>query len=71
MGQAMIDCEIQFDDGNSFNARFAVLPRITERVILPDHGRFVVKNVLHFDLWGRESTAPAVMLSVVPLRDDD
>ena len=67
----MIDCEIRIDDCNSVNARFAVLPRVAEGVILPDHGRFVVKSVLHFDLWARQSTAPAVILLVERVSVDD
>jgi hypothetical protein len=60
----MIDCEIRIDDRNLLHARFAVLPRLGEEVILPDYGKFVVKNVLHFDLGGHESSHSAVTLSV-------
>jgi hypothetical protein len=67
----MIECEIWMEDRNSVKARFAALPRVGEEVILPDHGKFVVKSVLHFDLGGLESSHPAVKLTVASPADDD
>ncbi len=51
----MVDCEVRIEaNGVSFNAAFAILPRIGEEVVVkPDDDAasvFLVKRVVHVDL---------------------
>ena len=64
-----IECEIWTDDRGSRNARFAVLPRIGEEIIVSLDGtssrKFLVTKIIHIDLdvHGKDSR-PSVQLWV-------